>query len=328
MSSYPQSLEHLLEELQQLPTVGPKTASRLAFYLLGAPKERVEALARAMIEVKERLTACTRCGNLAQGQLCEICSDPRRDARLLCVVANTRDLMAMESSGEYTGLYHVLGGLISPLDGIGPAELNVGKLVERLKLEPVEELIIATNPTVPGEATALYLKDLLKLLQVDIAFERHFELRVVGLLDGDVDGESLAALDVTLGGVEVGVAGHHHAGLHQVGEQHVLGGAALMGGDDVLEARELRDGVLHVVERAGAAVALVALHHGGPLAVAHGARAAVGQQVDVHVVALQHEDVVVGLFQPLLALFASAFLDGFDHLDFPCFCKGKFHSFF
>ncbi len=162
MSSYPQSLEHLLEELQQLPTVGPKTASRLAFYLLGAPKERVEALARAMIEVKERLTACTRCGNLAQGQLCEICSDPRRDARLLCVVANTRDLMAMESSGEYTGLYHVLGGLISPLDGIGPAELNVGKLVERLKLEPVEELIIATNPTVPGEATALYLKDLLK----------------------------------------------------------------------------------------------------------------------------------------------------------------------
>ncbi len=154
------------------------------------------------------------------------------------------------------------------------------------------------------------------------------KLGVVGLLDGDVDGESLAALDVALGGVEVGVAGDDVAGLHQVAEQHILGCTALVGRDDILEARELRDGVFHVVERTGAAVALVAHHHGGPLAVAHGAGAAVGQQVDVDIVALQHEHILVGFVEPFLTLFASAFLDGFYHLDFPCFCKGKFHSFF
>ncbi|MGM9998150.1 MAG: recombination mediator RecR [Candidatus Bruticola sp.] len=161
MSKFPKSLERLLEQLQQLPTVGPKTASRLAFYLLGASRERVEALARAMVEVKVRLNACSRCGNLAEGELCEICRSPGRSADTICVVANARDLMAMENSGEYAGLYHVLGGLISPLDGIGPEQLNIDSLQERLSREPIKEVILATNPTVPGEATALYIKNIL-----------------------------------------------------------------------------------------------------------------------------------------------------------------------
>ena len=168
MSKYPQSLERLLEQLQQLPTVGPKTASRLAFYLLSASKERVATLATAMMEVKERLRACTRCGNIAEDDLCEICRDRRRDETTICVVANTRDLMAMENSGEYAGLYHVLGGLISPLDGIGPEQLNIASLQERLAKEPVKEVILATNPTVPGEATALYLKNILSNNKVKI----------------------------------------------------------------------------------------------------------------------------------------------------------------
>ena len=157
-----------MEQLQQLPTVGPKTASRLAFYLLDASKERVLALAKAMVEVKERLRACTRCGNIAEDDLCEICRDRRRDETTICVVANTRDLMAMENSGEYAGLYHVLGGLISPLDGIGPEQLNIASLQERLAKEPVREIILATNPTVSGEATALYLKNILGNNQVKI----------------------------------------------------------------------------------------------------------------------------------------------------------------
>ena len=173
-----------------------------------------------------------------------------------------------------------------------------------------------------GHIALVLLQHLLQLLEAHITLEGHLELRVVGLGDGHVDGEGLAALDVALGGVEVGIAGHHHAGLDQVGEQHVLGRAALVRRDDVLEARDVGDGVLHVVERAGAAVALVAHHHGAPLAVAHGAGAGVGEEVDVDVVGFEHEDVLVGFFEPFLTLFAGGFADGFDHLDFPSFCKG------
>lgn len=162
MSKYPRSLERLMGELQYLPSVGPKTAARLAFHLLEAPLERVQALAQALKEVKERLTSCRCCGNLAEGELCPICQDPDREPQTLCLVANTRELMAMENSGQYRGLYHVLGGLISPLDGIGPEELNLASLLERLKREPIQEIIVATNPTVAGEATALYLKELLQ----------------------------------------------------------------------------------------------------------------------------------------------------------------------
>ena len=165
------------------------------------------------------------------------------------------------------------------------------------------------------------VQHLLQLLEAHIAFERYFELGVIGLGDGDIDGKSLAALDVALGGVEVGVAGDNHTRLHQIAEQHILCSTALVGGDYIFKAGEFGDGVLHVVEGAGSAVALVAHHHGAPLAVAHGACATVGEQVDIDIVALQHEDVVVGFKEPLLALFAGRFLNGFDHLDFPSFCK-------
>lgn len=162
MASFPEPLERLVEELQRLPTIGPKTALRLAFHLLGAPTAEVEALARAMVEVKERLGPCARCGNLSERDLCALCRDPRRDPAVLCVVATVRDLMAVERTREFRGSYHVLGGLISPLDGVGPGELRVSQLLDRLEREPVEELVLATNPTVAGEATALYLHRILE----------------------------------------------------------------------------------------------------------------------------------------------------------------------
>ncbi len=158
---YPEPLERLVEELQRLPTVGPKTALRLAFHLLSAPVEEVEDLAAAMVDVKRKLVSCQRCGNLSERGTCALCRDPRRDPSTLCVVATVRDLMAVERTREYRGLYHVLGGLISPLDGVGPGQLRIGSLVERLDSEPVAELLVATNPTVAGEATALYLHRLL-----------------------------------------------------------------------------------------------------------------------------------------------------------------------
>lgn len=162
MQNYPESLERLIEELQHLPTVGPKTAQRLAFHVLSQPASQARALAEALIEVKEAITACPRCGNLAEGGECLICRDPSRDPSLLCVVATVRDLMALENSQAYHGLYHVLGGLISPLDGIGPDDLKIKALLERLRTTDVKEVIIATNPTVPGEATALYLRQIFK----------------------------------------------------------------------------------------------------------------------------------------------------------------------
>ncbi len=159
---YPEPLERLVQELQRLPTVGPKTAVRLAFHLLGAPIGEVEALASAMVDVKSKLGACQRCGNLSDRSLCSLCRDPRRDTSSLCVVATARDLMAVERTREFRGLYHVLGGLISPLDGIGPGELRIAALLERLDSEPVVEMVVATNPTVAGEATALYLHRLVR----------------------------------------------------------------------------------------------------------------------------------------------------------------------
>ncbi len=158
---FPEPLERLVEELQRLPTVGPKTATRLAFHVLSAPNVQVEALARALLDVKSRLETCVRCGNLSDGQLCALCRDSRRDASVLCVVATARDLMALEKTREFNGLYHVLGGLISPLDGVGPGELRIGALLERLDRESPTELVLATNPTVAGEATALYLHRIL-----------------------------------------------------------------------------------------------------------------------------------------------------------------------
>lgn len=157
----PEPLERLVEELQRLPTVGPKTASRLAFHLLAAPDAQVQALAQSLLDVKSKLRTCVRCGHLSDTELCGVCRDPRRDPSVLCVVATTRDLMAVERTREFRGIYHVLGGLISPLDGIGPSELRIQALLDRLEVEVPGEVVLATNPTVAGEATALYLFRLL-----------------------------------------------------------------------------------------------------------------------------------------------------------------------
>lgn len=161
MYEYPEPLERLVEALLKLPTVGPKTASRLAFHLLKAPLEDVEGLAHALTELRLRMRSCERCGNYSDQPECSICRDPRRDSGLLCVVGEARDISALERTGEFRGLYHVLGGLISPMDGVGPDQLAIAPLLERLEREPLHELILATNPTVSGEATALYLQRLL-----------------------------------------------------------------------------------------------------------------------------------------------------------------------
>lgn len=162
MNAYPEPFERLLEELQRLPTVGPKTALRLAFHLLEAPPAEVEDLARALSGFRVGLGLCQVCGHLSEGSRCGVCQDPRRDGRCLCVVATPREVMAIERTREYHGLYHVLGGLISPLDGIGPEQLALGSLVRRLESGGIQEVILATNPTVAGEATALFVGQMLE----------------------------------------------------------------------------------------------------------------------------------------------------------------------
>ncbi len=161
-------LSALIGELEKLPTVGPKTAARLAFYLLSASKEDAEALSRAIIDVKEKVRFCTRCFSLTEGELCPICLDSRRDATLICVVGEPKDVYAVERTMSYRGRYHVLGGLISPIEGIGVGQLKIKELVDRVGTEHVKEVIIATNPNAEGESTALYLARLLAPLGVQV----------------------------------------------------------------------------------------------------------------------------------------------------------------
>ncbi|HLJ83166.1 MAG TPA: recombination mediator RecR [Candidatus Eremiobacteraceae bacterium] len=154
-------LSGLIGELEKLPTIGPKTAARLAFYILGASREDATALAEAIVAVKDRVRLCSRCFSLTEADPCSICRDVRRDAKMLCVVGEPKDVYAVERSMSFKGRYHVLGGLISPMDGIGVAQLHVKELVERVGLEGIEEVIVATNPNAEGESTALYLARLL-----------------------------------------------------------------------------------------------------------------------------------------------------------------------
>lgn len=158
----------LIAELEKLPTIGPKTAARLAFYLLSASKEDAEALSRAILDLKAKVRFCSRCFSLTESDPCSICSDPRRDASLLCVVAEAKDVYAIERTMSYRGRYHVLGGLISPIEGIGVAQLKIGELTERVRNDGVGEAIIATNPNAEGESTALYLARLLAPLGVKV----------------------------------------------------------------------------------------------------------------------------------------------------------------
>ncbi len=161
-------LSALIGELEKLPTVGPKTAARLAFYLLTASKEDAQALARAIVEVKEKVRFCSRCFSLTEADPCAICSDTRRDATLICVVGEAKDVYAIERTMSYRGRYHVLGGLISPIEGIGVGQLKIKELVDRVSSQGVKEVIIATNPNAEGESTALYLARLLVPLGVTV----------------------------------------------------------------------------------------------------------------------------------------------------------------
>lgn len=163
---YTPPIARLVEELSKLPGVGPKTAQRLAFHLLKVPGEEARSLAEAIVEAREKVTFCTHCFNFAQGEFCEYCMDNRRDPSLVCVVERPQDIVAVERTGEFRGLYHVLGGAISPIDGIGPEELKVKELLERIRKDDIREVIVATNPRVEGEATAIYLANILKPLGV------------------------------------------------------------------------------------------------------------------------------------------------------------------
>jgi len=165
---YPASLKKLVEVLCRFPGIGQKSAQRLAFYLLGCSREEVVAIARAMVEAKDKLTFCPACGSLAEMEQCSYCSDSRRDQSLLCVVQEPRDVLVLERTGQYRGLYHVLHGALSPLDGIGPEELKLDRLVKRIEDIGIEEVIIATNPNVEGDATAGYLARLLAPLSVRV----------------------------------------------------------------------------------------------------------------------------------------------------------------
>jgi recombination protein RecR len=161
-------LSALIGELEKLPTVGPKTAARLAFYLLSASKEDAQALARAIVEVKEKVGFCSRCFSLTEADPCSICSDSRRDPTLICVVGEAKDVYAVERTMSYRGRYHVLGGLISPIEGIGVGQLKIQELVDRVGREGIKEVIIATNPNAEGESTALYLARVLTPLGVNV----------------------------------------------------------------------------------------------------------------------------------------------------------------
>ena len=173
MPQLPEPLERLIQELSRLPGIGPKTAQRLAFHLLRADRQRADSLARAIEDVKARIGYCERCYNIAEGSLCSICSSPRRDGSLLCVVESALDVLAVERTSEFGGLYFVLHGVISPLDGIGPDQIHVPQLIDRVRQEEVAEVIVATDADIEGEATALYLQRALSPLGVKVTRPAH-----------------------------------------------------------------------------------------------------------------------------------------------------------
>jgi recombination protein RecR len=173
MPQLPEPLERLIQELSRLPGIGPKTAQRLAFHLLRSDRQRAESLARAIEEVKARIGYCERCFNIAEGRLCFICSSPRRDGSLLCVVESALDVLAIERTSEYGGLYFVLHGVISPIDGIGPDQIHVPQLLERVREEGIAEVIIATDADIEGEATAVYLQRALAPLATKVTRPAH-----------------------------------------------------------------------------------------------------------------------------------------------------------
>jgi recombination protein RecR len=162
-------IQELIDELGRLPGVGPKSAQRIAFYLLQADEDQAKRLAEVLMEVKERVRFCEKCGNVAEAELCNICRDPRRSKASICVVEESKDVQAIERTREFKGLYHVLGGAISPIEGIGPDNLRIKELVARLADPEIKEIIIATDPNLEGEATATYLTRMLSPMGITIS---------------------------------------------------------------------------------------------------------------------------------------------------------------
>lgn len=159
---YPEPISKLIDSFMKLPGIGPKTAARLAFFVLTMKEDTVLSFAKALVDAKRNLTYCSVCGHITDIDPCQICSDKQRDGSTICVVQDPKDVIAMEKMRDYHGLYHVLHGAISPMDGIGPEDINVASLITRLQDEQVQELILATNPTIEGEATAMYISRLVK----------------------------------------------------------------------------------------------------------------------------------------------------------------------
>ena len=170
---YPKSLAKLVGALERLPGIGPKSAQRMAFHILRSSDEEAQALAEAITEVKERITQCKVCFNFADQEVCDLCASDRRDKTTVCVVAEPRDVIAMEKTNEYKGVYHVLQGLISPMDGIGPDMLRIRELQQRIINDSIKEVILATNPTIEGDTTAMYLAGILKPLGAKVTRIAH-----------------------------------------------------------------------------------------------------------------------------------------------------------
>ena len=164
MALYEGPVQALIDELGRLPGIGPKSAQRIAFHLLRVDPADARRLAAAIVDAKERVTWCRQCFNISEGELCVYCRDDRRDSRVLCVVEEPRDIVAIERTGEFKGRYHVLQGAISPIEGVGPEQLRIKELLARIERDGVDEVILATNPNIEGEATAMYLARLLKPL--------------------------------------------------------------------------------------------------------------------------------------------------------------------
>ncbi|MFH1855796.1 MAG: recombination mediator RecR [Candidatus Omnitrophota bacterium] len=167
--TYSKSLNKLVTELAKLPGVGPKTAERFAFHMLRSSKEAVSELAQAIIHAKEKITYCKVCSNLSEEEICGVCQDSARNSKLICVVEEPDDVLSIEKTGVYNGIYHVLLGAIRPLDGVGPADLRIKELVERVKNDKIEEVILATSSDTEGETTALYLSKILRTYQIKIS---------------------------------------------------------------------------------------------------------------------------------------------------------------
>lgn len=165
---YPPAIQNLIDHFRELPTVGPKTAERYVFYLINQSPELLQRFAQAMAEVKEKISVCQTCFSIAESNPCKICSDPKRDSSVICLVADTRGMLAVEATKQYQGVYHILGGVINIIEGIKPEQLNVNSLLSRLKKNSAKEIILAFNPDIEGETTAIYMVKLLKLSGIKI----------------------------------------------------------------------------------------------------------------------------------------------------------------